>query len=137
MNWYILVSTIAGEFRALADLQSRKFDAYLPLQTRIRTIRGQKRPYDSPLLPRYLFVCVDDADSLGEVRSLATVQEVLPHEHAPIPIPAHEIDSWKRRQEAGEFRFRETVTGRKKHRKILRAFQELVVLREKVYVDAS
>jgi hypothetical protein len=137
MNWFCLYITIAGEFRTLSDLQARQLNAYLPLETRIRTTRGQRREYQTPLLPRYLFLCLADIDQLWQARSLATVQEVLPHEHEPLAISGYVVDSFKQREAAGEFRFRETITGRRRQRKILRSFEDLVILRKTAYVVAS
>ena len=129
MNWFCLYSTIAGEFRALADLEARQFIAYLPLATRIRTARGQRQERQMPLLSRYLFICLGDANELCAVRSLATVQEVLPHENEPIAIPEHEIDRLKQREAAGEFRFENTATAKKRERVILRSLADLANLK--------
>jgi hypothetical protein len=137
MNWFCLYSTIAGEFRALADLQSRKFVAYLPLATRIRTARGQRQELQVPLLPRYLFVFVRDFNRLGELLEISTIFEILPHQFDPIPVPTVEIEWLKQREEAGEFRFKETVTSRKRERRILRRLEDLVILRKEQYVGAS
>ena len=137
MNWFCLYSTIAGEFRALADLQSRKFIAYLPLATRIRTARGQRQEHKTPLLSRYLFICLSDFNRLGELLEIPTISEILPHEFEPIPVPAVEIGKLMQREANGEFKFKETVTDRKRQRKILRRFEDLVILRKQEYVDAS
>jgi hypothetical protein len=128
MNWFCLYITVAGEFRALSDLQDRQLNAYLPLATRIRTTRGQRREYIEPLMRRYLFVCVDDINSLAKVRSLATVQGVLPHEREPLIVPAYQVNNLKQRQSYGEFRVSDSPAGKRKLRMAkLRSFKELAL----------
>ena len=138
MKWFCLVTQIASEFRALADLEARKFTAYLPRITRITMERGRRCERQRPLLPRYLFLCLPDFQRIEEVHGLiaevcglASVVEILPHDFEPRPVPELEVVRLQEREAAGEFRFEATPTGRRRERATrLRSFRELAIVME-------
>jgi len=136
-NWFCIYSTVAGEFRALADLEARNIPAYLPLATKIRHIRGQRRERQTPLLPRYLFICLEDFNRLGEIRDLATVSEILPHDFEPQAISSTEIVKLQEREASGEFIFKPTATDRRRRHQILRSFKELAVAVDQGMIHAN
>src|SRR5580765_4610072 len=136
MTWFCLYTAIASEFKAMAGLNAHNFQCYLPLLSRKRQISGRVVTRTSPLLARYLFVCVPP-EELAVVHNIRGVQEILPHEQEPIPIPVHEIENLQERERNGEFVFRDTARDQRRLRKILKSFRELAILSEQEYLHAN
>ena len=128
-NWFGLYTEPQGEFRATAGLQRVHIECWLPVMVVCRRVRGRPVERQAPLMARYLFVRLPRW-RLSETRAVIGVQEILPHEHEPQPIPAREIESLQQRQANGEFVFRSTASDRRRRKKILRALAELACMRQ-------
>lgn len=136
MSWFCVYTAIASEFKAMAGLKAHDFQCYLPLLSRRRQISGRVVTRTSPLLARYIFVCIPRED-LAAVHTIRGVQEVLPHELEPIAVPACDIERLQERERNGEFVFRDTARDQRRLRKILKSFRELAILSEQEYLHAS
>ena len=91
LTWFCLYTTPAGERRAAYDTQDMGI-AHIASGRPHPGGAWQRQERLVPLLPRYLFVAVDDAMDLCGICEIATVQEVLPHEHEPIAIPDYQVE---------------------------------------------
>jgi transcription antitermination factor NusG len=56
--WHALYIKSRAEKKALADLQNKGIEAFLPLQKKLRQWSDRKKWVDMPLIPGYLFVKV-------------------------------------------------------------------------------
>ena len=83
----------------------------------------------SPLFPGYVFVRVDEC-RLAEIAAVPAVLGALPLGREPESVPAGVVRALQEREANGDFRFTDTVTGRRKRRRLLRSFRELGLWQE-------
>lgn len=103
--WYAVRCRPQAEAKALDGLRERRFDTYMPVETRLRrTLKGRKR-VDHPLIPGYIFVGVKSWQSLYFVTRVEAVQEVISVAGEAYPIPSRFVYDLMARQSAGEFDF--------------------------------
>jgi transcription antitermination factor NusG len=123
-QWFVLLLEPQREFLALTGLHQRNVTAWLPAGLFQRRIRGKLVDVRRPLLGPYLFVQCH-RDDLSGLMVVPGVCGVLPHGREPEPVPSEAIDDLRTRELAGLFRFTCTVTGRRKHRRLIRSFAEM------------
>jgi hypothetical protein len=128
-EWYVLALEPSREFIALLGLHQRNVTAWLPAMVHVKRIRGRLVEVRRPLLGRYLFA-QGHQDELSAWKDVPGVWGCLPHGRAPEAVPGHIVEDLRVRELAGEFRFSDTVTGRRKLRRVLHSLRELGVLHE-------
>ena len=62
MNWYVLHTRPISEKKAEKQLLSIGINAYCPIRSEIKQWSDRKKRIDKPLLPRMIFVNIDDKD---------------------------------------------------------------------------
>ena len=110
--WYVVETRPSMEKQVVDHLRHAEFDAYLPLETRVRRI-GRCRNKDrvsSPLLPWYVFVEMHHDESgtpmgLDEMHELDGVVGLVSMNGAPRPIPTWWLNVIRRAEAAGAFNF--------------------------------
>jgi hypothetical protein len=128
-EWYVLALEPSREFIALLGLHQRNVTAWLPAMITQRRIRGRLVEVRRPLLGRYAFA-QGRQDEIAGWMDIPGVWGCLPHGRPPEAVPGHVVEELRVRELAGEFRFADTVTGRRRHRRVLRSLRELGVLQE-------
>ncbi len=92
-NWYAVKTRAKFERKALEDLQSAGFEAYLP-EYKIERFNRRRRVTIVSVLchfPRYLFVLAEPSQ-FAAVRACDGVADVLPgFPHQPVPVPTKDV----------------------------------------------
>lgn len=107
-QWYVVVTHHGQERLAKANLRRQGFEVYLPMippSARARTRNGVP-PSPRPMIPRYLFVCVDiNAPGWRDILSTIGVQQLICRGSGvtarPAPIGAGFIEALQAREVAG------------------------------------
>lgn len=78
-RWWVLHTRARNEKALAADLDRLRVQYFLPLVERRRTYGGRVVQVSIPLFPGYLFLCGDEEDRLGALKTnrLANVLEVV------------------------------------------------------------
>jgi transcriptional antiterminator RfaH len=77
LTWYVLRSATRREKDAEKGLIEAGFVVYLPREVRVRRRAGRKFNINGPLLPGYLFVGLDEGQSLYHATNVDAVHDVV------------------------------------------------------------
>jgi hypothetical protein len=128
-QWFVLALEPQRERIALLGLHQRNVTAWMPMAIIQRRMRGRLTEVRRPLLGPYTFVRSHE-DELSALVLIPGIRAILPPGRAPECVQGHVVDNLRVRELAGEFRFTDTVTGRRKRRKVLRSLRELGLWQE-------
>lgn len=106
--WYVVITHVGQERLAKYQLERQGFDVYLPMIPPPATARTRNGvpPAPRPMVPRYLFVCVDvNKPGWSSIRSTMGVHDVIMRGSGetakPSPIPNRFIEEIQNREVNG------------------------------------
>ena len=102
--WYVVYTTVKGEFRAKLALEAQGFTVFLPVEKRwIRHARRRSHAI-RPLFTRYLFVRFDiNRDHWYAIKRTDGVEAILTNDSIPVRVPASIIEDLRAAQAIGVF----------------------------------
>jgi transcriptional antiterminator RfaH len=87
MHWYAIHSKPRQEERALDNLQRQGFEAWLPMLTVEKVLRGKLVQVTEPMFSRYLFIRLDtEQTNWSPIRSTLGVSRLVSFGNRPAPI---------------------------------------------------
>ena len=88
MHWYAIHSKPRQEERALDNLQRQGFEAWLPMLTVEKVLRGKLVHVTEPMFSRYLFLrTTPSMEDLSVVRSTLGVSQLVRFGTVPAKVP--------------------------------------------------
>ncbi len=93
-RWYAAYTKSRNEKKVYQRLLSQGFEAYLPLQKRLKQWSDRKKWVEEPLLSSYVFVKLAKTDFYN-VQSTEGLVRFISFEGKPAPIPPEQIDVLK------------------------------------------
>ncbi len=94
MEWFALYTKPRNEKRVAESLAALGIEAYCPLVTTIKQWSDRKKKVESPLIPSYVFVKVEEANRKDVFQVAGVVQYVF-WLGKPAKIKPHEIEALK------------------------------------------
>jgi transcription antitermination factor NusG len=100
--WFAVQTGYRCEQRVAQGLMTKGFETYLPLLREVHEWTDRKKTVNVPVFSGYLFVRCEP-DVLNRVRVLETpgTLRLLGGNHAPSPVPDHEIEAVRRMLKSG------------------------------------
>jgi transcription antitermination factor NusG len=96
-KWYAIQTRSRFEKVVEAGLQTKGFEAYLPLTREIHVWKDRKKAVDVPLFPGYVFArLVDGARERVRVAQTYGVTKILGDGSTITPIPEQEVEAVQR-----------------------------------------
>lgn len=89
--WFGLITAPAGEARAANQLKAAGVSVLYPTQERTRHIRGQKRTFVSPMIPRIVYAQFRYAPNWDVMRDRRVITGVFCRGDTPIEISADDV----------------------------------------------
>lgn len=90
-NWFAAYTSPRHEKFVQAQLVAKQIQSFLPLYTAVRRWKnGVKREIQHPLLPGYVFVCLEGGERLPVLQT-AGVLYLVGNGAVPLPLDDHEI----------------------------------------------
>ena len=87
MNWYAIHSKPRQEERALDNLQRQGFEAWLPMLTVEKVLRGKLANVTEPMFSRYLFIRLDtEQTNWSPIRSTLGVSRLVSFGNRPAVV---------------------------------------------------
>ena len=87
MHWYAIHSKPRQEERALDNLQRQGFEAWLPMLTVEKVLRGKLANVTEPMFSRYLFIRLDmEHTNWTPIRSTLGVSRLVSFGNRPAPM---------------------------------------------------
>jgi len=101
-DWFAVQTGYRCEQRVAQGLVTKGFETYLPLMREVHHWTDRKKIVDVPVFSGYLFVRCDP-DVQNRVRVLETpgTLRLLGGNHAPSPVPDHEVEAVRRMLSSG------------------------------------
>lgn len=93
-NWFAIYTKPRTEKKVLERLVEKGYDAYLPLHTSIRQWSDRKKKISTPLIPGYVFVCIDK-ERLFDILKIDGTVGVLRYLGKPAIVRDYEIENLK------------------------------------------
>lgn len=88
MHWYLIHAKPRQEARALDNLQRQGFEAWLPMITAEKLLRGRITQVTEPMFTRYLFIRLDTQTSnWSPIRSTLGVSRLVTFGSVPARVP--------------------------------------------------
>lgn len=88
MHWYLIHAKPRQEARALDNLQRQGFEAWLPMITLEKLLRGRITRVTEPMFSRYLFIRLDTQTSnWAPIRSTLGVSRLVTFGSVPARVP--------------------------------------------------
>lgn len=88
MHWYLIHAKPRQEARALENLQRQGYEAWLPMITVEKLLRGRIQQVTEPMFSRYLFIRLDSQTSnWAPIRSTLGVSRLVTFGHVPAKVP--------------------------------------------------
>ena len=94
MGWFALYTKPRNEKKVAENLAALGIEVYCPLVTTIKQWYDRKKKVESPLIPSYVFVKIEDANRKDVFQVSGVVQYVF-WLGKPAKINPHEIDALK------------------------------------------
>jgi len=94
MEWFALYTKPRNEKRVAENLAALGIEAYCPLVTTIKQWSDRKKKVESPLIPSYVFVKIEEANRKDVFQVAGVVQYVF-WLGKPATIKPHEIEALK------------------------------------------
>lgn len=94
-NWYAAYTKPRFEKKALKRLEEAGFEAYLPLQRRLKQWSDRKKMVEEPLFRSYIFVRITYKDYFNVLNTPGIVRFIT-FEGNAVPIPDRQIEQVKR-----------------------------------------
>lgn len=101
--WYALTTRPQGERAAVDALRDRRFDTYIPQETRLRRTAKGPKPVDTPLLPGLIFVGVKSWQELHPIYGIPSIVGIVSLCGKPHPIPGAFVYHLLACQASGDF----------------------------------
>lgn len=104
-RWFVVCTGVKAEGRVAWTLEALNFDVFLPMETRMRVIRGKRIRVQNPLFSRYVFVGFDPQreEWYWPIRSIDGVMGLLENNQMPVPVPTIAIEELRRLEANGAF----------------------------------
>ena len=97
MRWYVIHAKPRQEARALENLERQGYEAWLPMLTVQKILRGRVADVTEPLFSRYLFIRLDTVQSnWSPIRSTLGVSRLVTFGNQPAVVPDALIDDLRR-----------------------------------------
>jgi transcription antitermination factor NusG len=101
-TWFAVQTGYRCEQRVAQGLMTKGFETYLPLLREVHHWSDRKKIVDVPVFSGYLFVrCDPDVQNRVRVLETAGTLRLLGGNHAPSPVPEHEIEAVRRMLSSG------------------------------------
>ena len=101
MRWYVIHAKPRQEARALENLERQGYEAWLPMLTVQKILRGRVVDVTEPLFSRYLFIQLDTVQSnWSPIRSTLGVSKLVYFGSQPAKVDPQLIDLLQSREEA-------------------------------------
>lgn len=98
-QWFLVHTQPRGEFRAQDHLRRQDFEAYMPVEIRIRRHARKVYKVKSPFFPRYLFVRLDlSIHRWRSINGTVGVHRLVMVGDTPQAIPVGIVESVKQRE---------------------------------------
>ena len=94
LTWYAIYTRARAEKKAMAALQERQVEAWLPVQKSVRLRQGKKIWQDKPLIPSYVFVHLAPRQH-DVVRFTPGISNIVSFHGSAIPVTEKEVQ-WLR-----------------------------------------
>ncbi len=102
--WYVVYTTVKGEFRARLALEAQGFTVFLPVEKRWVRHARRKTQVMRPLFSRYLFVRFDiNRDHWYAIKRTDGVEGILTNNSIPVRVPAAAVEDLRQAQAIGAF----------------------------------
>lgn len=108
-RWFVLQTRFRAELVAAEELKLRQITAHVPCEKRYRRSRHarstKREAVKHPLIPRYLFVRIDDDTAFARIREVGCVEGLLGLQSTgrPLEIPALDVKRFMVAEAAGLF----------------------------------
>ena len=97
MRWYVIHAKPRQEARALENLERQGYEAWLPMLTVQKILRGRVVDVTEPLFSRYLFIQLDTVQSnWSPIRSTLGVSRLVTFGNQPAVVPDALFDELRR-----------------------------------------
>ncbi|MBU1012585.1 MAG: UpxY family transcription antiterminator [Bacteroidetes bacterium] len=94
-HWYALYTKSMQEKKVYAEIIKRGFNAYLPLETKIKQWSDRKKKVEVPMIRSYVFVNISEKEYYDIVNITGAVRYVT-FEGKAVAIPEWQIDAMKK-----------------------------------------